>query len=176
MRHSIPQQIATFNAQMMNVEQLVIENAEWILRKAHCYYNNDFDAEDLAGDTIEKILRNKDRYDNSRSFRPWALVIMHNTYITQFNRRQCVPFVCIDEAWSCFSDYDADLNVRLKHILRIVRQQAARSKNIECVVLYALGYEYAEISKMLGIPKGTVMSRIWNGRKMLAEALNVSKS
>ena len=160
---------------MMNVEQLVIENAAWIFRKAHCYYNNDFDAEDLAGDTIEKILRNKDSYDFSRSFRPWALVIMHNTYITQFNRRQCVPFVCIDEARSCFSDYDADLNIMLMHILRVVHQQAARSKNIECVVLYALGYEYAEISKMLGIPKGTVMSRICNGRKMLAEALNVSK-
>ena len=161
---------------MMNVEQLVIENAAWIFRQAHCYYNNDFDAEDLAGDTIEKILRNKDSYDFSKSFRPWALVIMHNTYLTQFNRRKCVPFVCINEAWSCFSDFDADLNVRLKHILSVVREQAVRSKNIECVVLYALGYDYAEISDMLGIPKGTVMSRVCNGRKMLAKALNVSKS
>lgn len=160
----------------MNVEQLVIENVAWLLRKAHRYYANDFDAEDLAGDTIEKILRNKHSFNFSKSFRPWALVIMHNTYITQYNRRQCVPFVCIDEAWSCFSDYEADLDIRLKYILRVVREQAVRSKNIECVVLYALGYEYAEISKMLCIPKGTVMSRVSNGRKMLAKAFNVSKS
>lgn len=159
----------------MNVEQLVTENAAWLFRKAHCYYSNDFDAEDLAGDTIEKILRNKHSFNFSKSFRPWALVIMHNTYITQYNRRRCVPFVCIDEAWNCYSDIEADLSIRLNQILSVVRKQAIKSKNIECVVLYALGYEYAEISKMLGIPKGTVMSRVCNGRKMLAKALNVSK-
>ena len=159
----------------MNVEELVIENASWLYRKAHCYYANDYDADDLAGDTIEKILRNKNTYDFSKGFRPWALVIMHNTYLTQYKRRQCVPFVCIDEAWSCFSDLYADQSISLKNILSIVREQAVKSKNIECVVLYALGYEYAEISKMLGIPKGTVMSRVCNGRKMLAKALNVSK-
>lgn len=44
---------------------------------------------------------------------------------------------------------------------------------MECVILYAKGYNYGEISAMLGIPLGTVMSRISNGRKMLRDALGL---
>lgn len=160
----------------MNVEQLLTENVAWLIRRAHRYYANDYDAEDLASDTAEKILRHKYAFDSAKSFRPWALVIMHNTYITQYNRRQCVPFVGLDEACHCLSGYEADGGIRLKQLLEAVKLQYAKSRNIECVVLYALGYEYAEISKMLDIPIGTVMSRMSNGRKMLAKALNVSKS
>lgn len=53
-----------------------------------------------------------------------------------------------------------------------IRECARKSVAIECVILYAKGYNYDEISKMLRIPKGTVMSRISNGRKMLREALD----
>ncbi len=40
----------------MDVERLVVENIAWLRRKAHLYCPNDFDAEDLAEETIEKIL------------------------------------------------------------------------------------------------------------------------
>ncbi|NBJ08313.1 hypothetical protein D1647_19345 [Alistipes sp. Z76] len=67
----------------------------------------------------------------------------------------------------------ADQELALSHILSAVRDCARKSVAIECVVLYAKGYNYDEISRMLGIPKGTVMSRISNGRKMLKESLEL---
>lgn len=67
---------------MMKIERLVVENLTWLKRKAHQYYSDDFDADDLASETIEKILRSKDKFDSRKSFRPWALTVMHNTYIT----------------------------------------------------------------------------------------------
>ena len=79
----------------MMLEHLVIENLTWINRKARQYYSDEFDAEDLASETIEKILRSKTKFDAAKSFRPWALAIMQNTYITQYNRRKCIGFTCM---------------------------------------------------------------------------------
>ncbi len=155
----------------MDVERLVVENIAWLRRKAHLYCPNDFDAEDLAEETIEKILRSRDRFDSRKDFRPWALIIMRNTFITRYNRLKCVPFTGMDDDYTYTSPYLADQEMAISHILSIVRECARKSVAIECVILYAKGYNYDEISKMLVIPKGTVMSRISNGRKMLREAL-----
>lgn len=155
----------------MNIEHLVVDNITWLRRKAQLFYQNEFDAEDLASETIEKILKSRDRFDSRKDFRPWALTVMKNTFVTQYNRRKCVPFTGMDEDYSYASPYLADQELEISRILSTVRECARRSVAIECVILYAKGYNYDEISKMLGIPKGTVMSRISNGRKMLREAL-----
>lgn len=155
----------------MDIESLVISNITWLRKKAQLFCPNEFDAEDLASETIEKILRSRDRFDSRKDFRPWALIVMRNTFITQYNRRKCVPFTGMDDDYSYASPFYADQEIELSHILNTIRKCARQSIAIECVILYAKGYNYDEISKMLGIPKGTVMSRISNGRKMLREAL-----
>ena len=155
----------------MNIENLVIENITWLQRKAHLFCPNEFDAEDLASETIEKILRSRDRFDSRKDFRPWVLTVMRNTFITQYNRRKCIPFTGIDDEYQYSSPLNAEQDMTISQILSTVRECARKSVAIECVILYAKGYNYDEISKMLGIPIGTVMSRIYNGRKMLREAL-----
>lgn len=149
-----------------------MDNITWLRKKAQLFCPNEFDAEDLASETIEKILRSSERFDSRKDFRPWALTVMRNTFITQYNRRKCVPFTGIDDDYPYASPLTAEQDMAISHILSTVRECARKSVAIECVILYAKGYNYDEISKMLGIPKGTVMSRISNGRKMLREALD----
>lgn len=156
----------------MKIERLVVENLTWLHRKAQMFYPNVFDAEDLAEETIEKMLRSRDRFDSRKDFRPWALIVMRNTFITQYNRQKCVPFIGMDESYSYASPYGADQELEVSYILSAVRNCARKSVAIECVILYAKGYNYDEIAKKLSIPKGTVMSRISNGRKMLREVLD----
>lgn len=156
----------------MNIERLVVENSGWLRVKARHYYTNPVLADDLAGETIYKILRSKDRFDGNRAFRPWALRIMANTFITDYNRRQCLPFISLDDEYvTCVCDESADQLMRLNTVWRVIAESRRRSVNIECVLLYAKGYDYEEISQMQGIPVGTVRSRISNGRRMLREEL-----
>ena len=61
-----------------------------------------------------------------------------------------------------------DQGVAVKSIITLINQYA-RSKNIECVMLYAEGYSYSEIADMLNINIGTVKSRISNGRRFLRD-------
>ncbi len=156
----------------MNVEDLVVEYAGWIREKARQYYADEYDADDLASETIYKCLNQSRSFDIDRSFKPWALTIMENTYITQYNRRRCVMFTGIDECGGCKGYNYADQEASINSILSVIRECWRKSCCIECVILYAKGYCYDEIAELVSIPVGTVKSRVSAGRKMLREALN----
>ena len=155
----------------MTLEDLVVIHAGWIRRKASYYYPNESDADDLASETMYRCLSQKDRFDVTRSFKPWAHTIMENIYKMQYNRRKCVLFTGYDEIGSALSDLYSDQKTIVRRMLSVIHQCISKSCCIECVLLYAKGYDYAEIASKAGIPVGTVKSRISAGRKMLSKAL-----
>lgn len=155
----------------MSIEDLVVKYAGWIRKTAHRYYSDEFDADDLASETIYKILSQGERYNPNKSFKPWALTIMENTYKTQYNRRRCVLFTGYEDYDSYIASDSAEQRMSVKQILSIVRKCGRKSRSIESVLLYARGYSYEEIAEIAGIPVGTVKSRVASGRKMLREAL-----
>lgn len=157
----------------MNVEELVVLHSSWIGMKARGYCANPRDAEDLAGETICKILSRGMRYDPSRPFKPWALTIMQNTFISWYNRRAIVLFTSMEGCDPYSESDDADGLADLGCVMEAVRACSLRSCNIECVMLSAQGYDQREISDMLGVPIGTVKSRISVGRKMLRKRLKL---
>lgn len=159
----------------MNIEQILIENLNWIQRKAYSYYSNFDDAEDLASETVYKCLRNAHRFNPTMSFRPWVQTIMENTFISQYNRRKRVLFsgYCAGDEKQYFSYDTADIRADLHQILSIIRDCSRKANCIECVLLYAKGYSYEEIADKVGIKLGTVKSRVFTGRMMLRQALEV---
>lgn len=156
----------------MSIEDFVIEHADWIRRKARRYYADRDDADDLASETIYKCLSQGSRFDCSKSFRPWALTIMENTYITQYNRRRCVLFTGYEEYGPYPANDYADQLAMVNRLSTIIEDCGRKTKNIDCVILYAEGYSYQEIADRLHIPIGTVRSRVSFGRKMLREAFD----
>lgn len=66
----------------MDFEKEVSEIYPWILRVARRFCRSMQDAEDLAGDTVYKMLINRDKFDVSKPLKPWCLAVMQNTYIT----------------------------------------------------------------------------------------------
>lgn len=155
----------------MTVEDLIVRHIGWLRNKARRYYADEFDADDLAGDTIYKCLSHARHFDSARSFKPWALTIMENTYKTLYNRKKCVMFAGYDEQIQSEGSEYADQQSLIHNLLWIIRDCGRRSRCIECVLLYAKGYSYDEIADMIGIPCGTVKSRIASGRKMLRQAM-----
>lgn len=145
----------------------------WIKRQAYRYCSNEYDAEDLASETIYKLLRYRDKFDNKRDLKPWILSIMQNTYITDYYHRRCIAFVEVEDNMLTYSYSEPQSLISIKNIVSIVRQYARQSCCIESVLLYAKGYNYDEISRILDIPIGTVRSRISSGRKLLKEALEL---
>lgn len=155
----------------MNIDELVVKYSGWIRRKARWYYSNEHDADDLASETIYKCLSQGKRFDTERAFLPWAKTIMENTYITQYNRRRCILFTGLNDADPYLAPETAEQLAEVNRMLDIIEDCGKKSCCIECVMLYAEGYSYDEIAEIIGIPNGTVKSRVAAGRKMLREAL-----
>lgn len=151
----------------MDVEELVIRNAEWIRMKAKRYINNKDEADDLASETIYRCLQNATRFDVTRDFKPWAKTIMENIFKTQMTRKKIIPFVAIDDS-SIAGNIKTDSVASVTRMINLLRRYARHTVNIECVILYAKGYTYAEIAQKVGILSGTVKSRIANGRKVVS--------
>lgn len=156
-----------------NFNDRLVSLYSWIRRQAYRYYSCEFDIDDLTSKTIYKLLKNKDKFDNKRDLKPWILSIMQNTYITEYNHRQCIPFVEVEDNMLSYSYIEPQSLISIRNIVSIVRKYARQSCCIESVLLYAKGYNYDEISRILNIPIGTVRSRISSGRKLLKDALEL---
>ena len=157
----------------MDFDNTLSEIYPWILQVARRYCRSIQDAEDLAGETIFKMLQNRDKFDNSKPIKPWCITIMQNTFITLYNRSVLVHFTSYDEVAECRSSSYSAYSLAIFHdTLSAIHRCASHSCCMECVIYYAKGYSYDEISELIGIPIGTVRSRISFGRKMMHKELN----
>lgn len=158
----------------MSIDDLVVKHAGWIRTKARQYCVDETDADDLASDTIVRILSQAEKYNPKKSFKPWALTVMANIFKTQYNRKKCVMFTSLQEMNpSCDQSY-ADQLASVNRISEMIEKcQKVSEKCVESVMLYAEGFSYEEIAELKGIPVGTVRSRIAAGRKLLHIYLEV---
>lgn len=157
----------------MSFEDELIGIYPWIFRIAKKYCKTSQDAEDLVGDTVYKMLVNRDKFDKTKSIKPWCLVVMRNTFITKYNRDSLLQLEEINPTVEQAPAYSASNIMLLDDIISTVKRCLKKSRSVECVMYYAEGYSYDEISELTKIPVGTVRSRISYGRKLLAKELEI---
>lgn len=145
---------------------------------------NDDDAHDLVQDTVVKgyTAYLSGRFEEGTNARAWLLRILTNGFINQYNHKQ---------RWEDPSDIDA-LEIEGRISMRAAQcdqpevavmigkldepvEQAIAGLSPElraCVELVDIGeQDYAETAKTLGIPIGTVRSRLFRARQQLHRAL-----
>lgn len=127
-------------------------------------------ADDLVQDTLERAWSCIDQWRPGSDLRAWLFGIMHNLRVDQL-RRTPLQTRPVDEV-------DCDLPTRatqtdgleLKDLESALNQLPDEQR--EVVLLVALeGMGYADIAAMLGIPAGTVMSRLARGRERLRQIM-----
>jgi RNA polymerase sigma-70 factor (ECF subfamily) len=137
------------------------------------------DAEDLVQDTYLKAFRAESQFRRGTNLKAWVFTILHNSFR---NRRRDAGRSPIDvdsevveqaadlgaehntpEALLARATLDADLQAALDALPEAFRQ-AVWLRDVE-------EFSYAEIAGIVGVPIGTVMSRISRGRRMLHEKL-----
>ncbi|MEK7377668.1 MAG: RNA polymerase sigma factor [Candidatus Binatota bacterium] len=133
-------------------------------------------AEDLVQDTLERAWKRIGLWRLGSDLRAWLFTIMHNLYVNQLkadSRQQGQP---PEQA-------TLDLSVRPTQEdrleLRDLNKALRRLSNEQREVLLLVGLEqmsYEEVAKVLGIPIGTVMSRLSRGRDQLRAMMEGSSA
>lgn len=134
------------------------------------------EANDLLQETSLKALDNEDKYTAETNFKGWIYTIMRNIFINNY-RKALRDQAYVDQTDNQFYlnqniDIEGDStegSYDLKEMRRIVN---ALPKEYRIPFsMYVSGFKYREIADKLGLPLGTVKSRIYFTRQKLQEEL-----
>ena len=147
-----------------------------LLRFAYKLTSDREEANDLLQETSLKILDNEDKYAPDTNFKGWTYTIMRNIFINNY-RKALRDQTYVDQTDNQFYlnqniDIEGDStegSYDLKEMRRIVN---ALPKEYRIPFsMYVSGFKYREIADKLGLPLGTVKSRIYFTRQKLQEEL-----
>lgn len=153
-----------------------------LYRAARRMTHSHADAEDLLQDTLTRAFVGFHRFDHAHP-KAWLLTIMRNSLINGHRSRSRRPLEVLtdeiveaaDSASRNFGGSQSAESVALSRLPSASTVTAFRglSEPAQAVLYYAdiEGFRYAEIADILGIPLGTVMSRIHRSRARLRQLL-----
>ena len=171
----------------------VEENSDSLYSLAHRLTRNSTDAEDLVADCVAKAWAALPTLEDRGRFRPWIFRILHNRFISDYRRKLARPVeMGYDDSTNSTDNEDvASLLIRqpdeflnwwgnperafanqlLGEDIVAAIEQLPESFRVTVALINVEGFSYDETAKILGVPAGTVRSRMRRGRTLLQKAL-----
>jgi RNA polymerase sigma-70 factor (ECF subfamily) len=129
-------------------------------------------ADDLTQDTLERAWLKRAQWQPGTNLRAWLFAIMHSVFINGVKRvRPTESLEALgDAAPQPEGAARAESGVQLSEMAAALRRLPDEQR--EVVLLVGLEqFSYAEAAEALGVPMGTVMSRLSRGRERLRDLL-----
>ena len=147
-----------------------------LLRFAYKLTSDHEEANDLLQETSLKALDNEDKYAPDTNFKGWMYTIMRNIFVNNY-RRTVREMNLIDDTYSInqqslIEDEEGDrfeFAYDMKQLYRVIHSIPEDMK--VPFQMFVAGFKYREIAEKLGLPMGTVKSRLFFIRKRLKEEL-----
>jgi RNA polymerase sigma-70 factor (ECF subfamily) len=167
-------------------EQEAMQHLDALYRTALRMTRNPQDAEDLVQETYLRAFRFFDKFEPGTNLRAWLFKILTNTYINRYRKLASEPRIdSLDgsEEFALYNHLDTEAAKRGGSVEAQVLDHFAESDikaaiealppQFRMAVLLAdvEGFSYNEIAEITGVKKGTVMSRLFRGRRLLQKAL-----
>jgi RNA polymerase sigma-70 factor, ECF subfamily len=135
------------------------------------------DADDATQEAMIRVVRNIHKFDGRSAFGTWVYRIATNTALDELRKRKRRPQLhAVDDDGDSPEHADEFAHRHVDDVADRITIDAALADLPEefkaAVVMRDVGdLDYAEIAEALGVPVGTVKSRIARGRRMLVEKL-----
>ena len=140
-------------------------------------------ADDVVQDAIERALRFEAQYQRGTNLRAWAFQILFSVFVTRWRRRRrdrkAVLNLTTDPcAWTCPAGFAAPDAGWGSLTASTRRKLDALPEGFRAVIVMVDLQErsYRDAARELGVPVGTVMSRLHRGRKLLAAQLEAERA
>jgi RNA polymerase sigma-70 factor, ECF subfamily len=158
-----------------DIEHQIVAEIPRLRRYARVLVRDSTMADDLVQDCLERAWGRLHLWRNGSNLKAWLLTILHNIHANQARSRSRQPaMVPVDED-------DADLRIEAEQIDLVAARDIAEALDRlpvdQRAVLILVGVEqfsYEEAAHTLGIPVGTVMSRLHRGRERLRRVLGLA--
>ena len=173
------------NSTRKEFEELTLPHLDTLYSAALRLTKNERDAEDLVQDTFLRAYRFFDKFERGTNIKAWLFRILTNTFINRYRRsvkeRSIIEGSEKEAVQERFvsrraSEYAANPEQYL--LDRLLSDDVLRAIDelpidFRLVVILAdlQDFSYNEIAEIVGCPVGTVMSRLYRGRRLLQKKL-----
>ncbi|MEM9557044.1 MAG: sigma-70 family RNA polymerase sigma factor [Acidobacteriota bacterium] len=168
-------------------EEAAIPYLDSLYNMAYRLTRNAHDAQDLVQETYLKAYKYYDKFQKGTNLKAWLFRIMKNTFINGYRKRQNQPpqsaFAEIEDSFETMVSEESAARRRMKNpeqaalenVLDEDVQQALDSLRDDYRMVILLvdleDFSYKEAAEILDVPVGTVMSRLYRGRRQLEQTL-----
>ena len=158
---------------MNRFETLLVEEIPALRRYARALCGDVSHADDLVQECLLRAVSRRKLWIGHKGMRPWLFSILHNISVNIL-RRQINSPVGVSSAHceaAATSAESSDLFCTLADFEKAMQQLSPEQRE----VLLLVGLEqmsYREVSKIVGVPVGTVMSRLARAREHLRKGLD----
>ncbi len=149
---------------------LIVAEIPRLRRYARALTGDATRADDLVQDTIERALSRWSLWRSGTNLRAWMFAIMHNLFVNQIKSAQRIEYVGDDPLPDLASRATQSDALEVRDLAGALQRLSPEQREVLLLVgLEELSYEQA--AKALGIPIGTVMSRLSRARERLRALL-----
>lgn len=162
---------------MSEFHRLLEEQLPRLRRYARALTRDMSQADDLVQDTLVRALAKQHLWQPGTNLRAWLFTLMHNQHVNTVrrNRREGMTVDVEDVASVLVATTDPTGRRQLMELERGLKQLATEQR--EVIMLVGLeGLRYDEAAEILGVPIGTVRSRLSRGRDTLRKLLGLDES
>ena len=140
---------------------------------AYQYLRDREEAMDVVQDAFIRAYQNLGKFSVQRRFGPWLLTIVRNLSIDTIRKRKRISPDGLPEVLPDPGSGERTVQKVLKgEVWKALQELSPDQREIIFLKDYQ-GHSYVEISQIVDIPLGTVMSRLHHARKNLAAALSM---
>jgi RNA polymerase sigma-70 factor (ECF subfamily) len=161
-------------ADMKDRKAAILAEIPRLRRYARALLHDADAADDLVQDCLERALLRLDNWQTGESPRRWLFTIMHHLFVDQMRktrRRSEVVMLTLDDSEALSSPATQTETIASREIVDAL-QAVSPDRRAALLMVGIEGFSYAEAANILGIPAGTLMSRIARGREELRGLLD----
>ena len=158
-------------------EEKVLETIDALYNLAIQLTQNRQDAEDLVQETTLRAYRYFHRFERGTNFKAWIMTIMRNLYINKYRKKLKEPVKVEFEEVENFISLPEISGAHEEIFSEIIRNSIDKLPDELRMVIslfYVDGFSYKEMAKIMSVPLGTVMSRLYTARQILKKQLSKS--
>ena len=151
------------------------------------YTRSQREAEDLVQDTLLKAYQSFDKYRPGTNCKAWLFRILTNTFINRYRRKQRERVVLGEDDGRPLaerieapevSEFEPRLEEQEETMERLFGDEVSQALlslpldfRMVVMIVDVYDFSYKECAEIIDCPIGTVMSRLYRGRRMLRSAL-----